>query len=570
LRPARARLARIPAARTLRRGLIALVAGLVVAGGPFAAHRAAARPPDYPLIEYDKGNYARSMTLIFWNMPDPGGPRTFWISCDGGANRSPDYAYAHEVEGVSLALPGCEGYGLKTVDVQLEDQDHQSIFWTQVTPGISPRMHVQMPLPAMTGHQFTFDPEYPADYDLPADAICRWEFRWGNDQSLDHNDYDETFGALGFDADAVDGDCPTWTFTLPWVPYRQFELYLDVGLIDNGERAWVKGDYVRFDAAEDGTNRRITTSNLPVAQVLPDTYTPIVGQSVTYTRYLVGGAKGGGAVWTAWQGAGDNPNVWHQDGGETFTITPRETGNVTVGWQRMDTDRLFYAMYDPPVRHRDRVRPTTTTPKATLDGGAAGDRVPVKVTWDGADSGWGIEKYQLERSTDGGAWKRVLARKTKHFDEALLPGHAYRYRVRAVDWAGNRGTWDVGAAVRPRLVADGSASIEYGAAWTSVPDATALGGWLHEAGTASARATFRFAGRDIGWVAERGPTHGKAKVYVDGKLAATVDLTAGADAPRRLVFRRHWNASGDHRIKVVVVGTAARPTVDVDGFVVLR
>ena len=52
-------------------------------------------------------------------------------------------------------------------------------------------MHVQMPLTAGTA-RVHLAPEYPADYDLPADARCGG-VPVGADSSLEHNDYDETF-----------------------------------------------------------------------------------------------------------------------------------------------------------------------------------------------------------------------------------------------------------------------------------------------------------------------------------------------------------------------------------------
>ena len=50
----------------------------------------------------------------------------------------------------------------------------------------------------------------------------------------------------------------------------------------------------------------------------------------------------------------------------------------------------------------------------------------------------------------------------------------------------------------------------------------------------------------------------------------TVDLNLGVDAPVRVVFRRHWATKATHTIRIVTEGTADRPIVSVDGFVVLR
>ncbi len=549
--------------------LIALAVVTLASLAPSAALPVAASTPTTPTIDFDKVASAHEMSLIFYAIPDRGSPRTVWVSCDGGTTTSDPYPFASRIDHVSLDLPGCEGYGLKTVDVQVEDA-LGPIKWGQVQPDIEPDLVIERPLPAITGHPFTLAPRYPADYAAPADSICQYELRWGDDRSLRENDYDATFGALGFRAPVVAGNCQSWTFSLPWVPYPQFELYLEVCRINAEEiTCWDQAE-VFFRAEVDGTNPRITSSNLPIAQVLPSTYTPIVGQPLTYTRYLIAGAKAGADNrWTAWQGKGDFPNQWNQQGGSTFTFTPWETGDILVSWQRFSGDWL-YAMFDPPVRYPDRYRPNTTPPVAKLDGGTLGTTVPVVLSWTGSDRGWGIDRYQIDRSVDGGAWTRVTSQKAKTLAQRLATGHRYRYRVRAIDKAGNRGDWDAGPAFRPRMIGDASPDVRYSASWRSVPDSTAAGGSLHESGVAGATARYAFTGRSFAWVAERGPTHGKAKVYVDGSLVTTVDLGATSELARRIVVRRSWSAAGTHHVKIVVLATAGRPTVDVDGLLVLR
>jgi hypothetical protein len=61
---------------------------------------------------------------------------------------------------------------------------------------------------------------------------------------------------------------------------------------------------------------------------------------------------------------------------------------------------------------------------------------------------------------------------------------------------------------------------------------------------------------------------GIARVFIDGALAATVDLseTPTGIHRRQTAFLRSWPAVGDHTIKVVV-GTRV-PRVDVDAFAV--
>ena len=80
-------------------------------------------------------------------------------------------------------------------------------------------------------------------------------------------------------------------------------------------------------------------------------------------------------------------------------------------------------------------------------------------------------------------------------------------------------------------------------------------------------AKFSFTGSSVAWVTTRGTTRGKAKVYVDGVYAATVNLWASSGHSRSIVFARNWSTSGAHTIRIVVVGTAGHPRVDIDAFV---
>ena len=77
---------------------------------------------------------------------------------------------------------------------------------------------------------------------------------------------------------------------------------------------------------------------------------------------------------------------------------------------------------------------------------------------------------------------------------------------------------------------------------------------------AGAKATFTFNGSRVTWYGPVGPTRGQARVYVDGKLASTVDLHRSSFAARSAVFSKAWATAGKHTLVIEVVGTA-RPSV---------
>lgn len=425
---------------------------------------------------------------------------------------------------------------------------------------------------ARTGHVVTFTPNIPAGAILPGSTVCRWTLFWGNDQSLYYGERDDTFGGMEIEGPKSKGYCSPWSVTIPWVPYRRFlvnyEAYASKGTIVT---AWMGSspEDEAFTPGVDSTSRHITSSSIPLVYVLPDVYQLVVGVPATYRAYTVAGETLRSTdVWSVQYI--DVPE--RKLGGSTFTFTPKIAGHITVCWQG-GASRTYgiTACFDPPARYRDTTAPNTSTPQVGFGAGFSQLSVPLTVTWSGTDKGWGIGSYRLERSVNGGSWAKVTlsSATARSFTERRSYDVPVRYRVRATDKAGNTGSWDYSATVRPTRIADTSTSLVYSAGWTTVVDPTAYGGVTHESSEGERRVTLRFSGRSIAWLGEAGPTFGKARVYVDGVLA-WVETGAAVDSPRQLLFRKTWSSVGTHTITVVNHGTASRPTISVDGFAILR
>jgi hypothetical protein len=77
-------------------------------------------------------------------------------------------------------------------------------------------------------------------------------------------------------------------------------------------------------------------------------------------------------------------------------------------------------------------------------------------------------------------------------------------------------------------------------------------------------------GSSAGWVATKYSGAGQAKVWLDGIYQGTLDLYSASTVGQRVVTNTAHGVAGTHRITVQVVGTAGRPAVDVDSFIVLR
>ncbi len=129
-----------------------------------------------------------------------------------------------------------------------------------------------------------------------------------------------------------------------------------------------------------------------------------------------------------------------------------------------------------------------------------------------------------------------------------------------------RAEWKAISAIK--VYQEGNRAISYRGAWVTVHHPGYLGDKARAAKAGKARATLRFKGAAVSWIGPIGPTRGKAKIYIDGKLVKTVNTWASHFRPARVLFEKSWNAVGTHRISIVSLGTRGHPTVAVDAFVV--
>jgi hypothetical protein len=126
------------------------------------------------------------------------------------------------------------------------------------------------------------------------------------------------------------------------------------------------------------------------------------------------------------------------------------------------------------------------------------------------------------------------------------------------------------AAADVSLVDDSSRSITYGGSWRTARHGSYVGDSAHYATAAGATATFTFVGRKVTWYGPIGPTRGQARVFVDGKLARTVDLHATGFRARTVAFSTRWSSSGAHTLRIEVVGTRGHSLVALDAISVVR
>jgi hypothetical protein len=194
--------------------------------------------------------------------------------------------------------------------------------------------------------------------------------------------------------------------------------------------------------------------------------------------------------------------------------------------------------------------------------------VRVKIAWSACDAD-GIKLYRLQRQTNGGSWSNItLASATStSIGLSLTKSSTYRFRVQATDKAGLVSPWVYGSIFKPIVSDSTSTAITYTGIWSTASSSSLYGGSDRYTSTIGRSATFSFTGSSVAWVAYKSTSRGSAQVWVDGVLKATVSLYSTTTTSKAQVYAFNWATSGAHTIRIVVVGTAGHPRVDIDAFV---
>lgn len=251
-------------------------------------------------------------------------------------------------------------------------------------------------------------------------------------------------------------------------------------------------------------------------------------------------------------------------------------GYVRVGWDAVAND-LYRADTATglvnPTDAGDSQDPTTSDPRQTLTPGdqLLSNGVPVTISWSGSDN-TGVASYDLWASVNGADWSRqtLPSATTTSIRYALAPGSSYRFAVRAIDGAGNIGAWSYGASFTVGDYQETHGALAYSTSWQRVAYNDADGGYVTVSSTPNAWVTFRYAGRNVAWVATRATNRGQANVFTDNIFQVTADTGLTSTAARSLMFVDNAVGAGaTHTFEADVVGTSGRPTVDVDSFIVL-
>lgn len=445
--------------------------------------------------------------------------------------------------------------------------------------GVDPPATFEFPRPAVTGQLFTIKPDFDPSYHASAGSVCSWEITWGNSAARIDGQYNVTYGHLNTAVPLnKDGQCDPWTFTLPYSNPLEYTWRLSVGLTDYEASHGQEGDSYStsalagsFRATLGTTSRAITSSSAPLVYVLPDRDYAGTDSVVTYHLHSLGGASTAGGTWVCFPSDGFPRSAWtNQKGGTEFRCPVSTSEPYTAFWDRETPTGDWRAAYDPigdvgrPAASYLLVRPALGAPLSTTT-------ARLRLDWAGSDAGSGVHGYTLQVSRNATAWRTIslTPASLRTLAVSATIGVSYRFRVRATDRAGNVGAWRYSTTVRPATYDDRSSIAHWSSGWRLVSSSSALAGRLHRTTTARASGTFRFTGHGVGVVAPHSADAGYAQVWLDGKLAATLDLHGTTAAPRT-VWTARWTTAGPHVVTVRVLGTKGHPAGALDGITVLR
>jgi hypothetical protein len=110
-------------------------------------------------------------------------------------------------------------------------------------------------------------------------------------------------------------------------------------------------------------------------------------------------------------------------------------------------------------------------------------------------------------------------------------------------------------------VADNSTAIDYRSTWSTARYRGYSGTRATYATQRGASASITFSGTSVAWYGPVGPTRGTARIYIDRRAVATVDLRRSIYAPHKLLFARTL-APGKHTFRIVVTSNDRPVAID--------
>jgi hypothetical protein len=169
-----------------------------------------------------------------------------------------------------------------------------------------------------------------------------------------------------------------------------------------------------------------------------------------------------------------------------------------------------------------------------------------------------------------GNWRRVSywwltgSSRTSSWSKA-----ATNYVTRVMAYFGGP---DVGVEAKATIhrYSERSSVIDFSGSWRSARHSGYAGKVVRYATGSGATASITFTGTRIAWKGPVGPTRGKARVRIDGKVVKTVNLKRSGFQASTTVYSVSWKTAGRHTFEIEVLATPGHGPVAIDELVVTK
>jgi hypothetical protein len=222
----------------------------------------------------------------------------------------------------------------------------------------------------------------------------------------------------------------------------------------------------------------------------------------------------------------------------------------------------------------DTTAPVVGKPTPALRSGVTMSHtsVPVTASWTATDAVTGVGSTSLALQVGSGAYNPLsLASSTATIWSGTIGAtKSLHLQAGATDANGNGPTATTGSVFGLYVIQEASTGTAKYGTWSYQSTTSALGHRLRYTTSKGAYMTYTFYGHGVAWVAKKGTAEGKAAVYLDGKLVATIDLHATKTTMRWVAWQRTNTTYGKHVLKIKCLGTSGHSRIDVDAFLVLK
>jgi hypothetical protein len=264
-----------------------------------------------------------------------------------------------------------------------------------------------------------------------------------------------------------------------------------------------------------------------------------------------------------------------------------DTANVTISNE--GETHVFYAATDMlgnvEAEHELVVRIDKTAPAASSLGATYPSTftlnttsVPMMLNWSGSDVGSGVRRYQMQQQVNGGTWTSVPLSQSATAQKKLTVSYAtsHRFRVRAVDQAGNYSPWAYSRTTKVIVRQDSAQAITYTtpAQWTTQSVTGTFGGTTRFSRTVGATARHSFYGTGIAWVTSQRRDAGIAEIWLDGQQITTVDLYRSYNRHGQVKYVVSGLPYGAHTLEIRVSSSKNAAStgrrIDIDALLVMQ